>query len=321
MEAWALTAILTTLCIGLASCNRGKNSGERSSSSAPATPQQNQNQPQSMQKQRQDAERQVRPDIENERKDAQQQAEHSLDQEAVAAIEQTRKAIDAISANKTDEALADIEQATGKVNVLLGRNPAKALIPVSVEVDVIDAAPQDIPTIREIARDAGRAMDDKDFPTARVLLYALTSEIRIRTYHLPLATYPTALKEAARLLAEKKNQDAQNVLLEALNTLVAIDKVTPLPLVLARSAINAAQEQSQKDKNSAQTLLEVAKNQLERARELGYTGKDAEYKALNTDITNLEKQLKGNGDVSSVFTKLKERLAAFMKRQSDCARH
>jgi hypothetical protein len=111
------------------------------------------------------------------------------------------------------------------------------------------------------------------------------------------------------------------VLLEALNTLVAIDKVTPLPLVLARSAINAAQEQSQKDKNSAQTLLEVAKNQLERARELGYTGKDAEYKSLNTDITNLEKQLKGNGDVSSVFTKLKERLAAFMKRQADRARH
>jgi hypothetical protein len=149
----------------------------------------------------------------------------------------------------------------------------------------------------------------------------LTSEIRIRTYHLPLATYPTALKEAARLLDEKKNQDAQNVLLEALNTLVAIDKVTPLPIVLARSAINAAQEQSQKDKNAAQTLLEVAKNQLERARELGYTGKDPEYKALNTDITNLEKQLKGNGDVSSVFTKLKERLAAFMKRQADRARH
>ncbi|MCU1312004.1 MAG: hypothetical protein JWO20_3129, partial [Candidatus Angelobacter sp.] len=32
-------------------------------------------------------------------------------------------------------------------------------------------------------------------------------------------------------------------------------------------------------------------------------------------------QLKGNGDVSSVFTKLKERLAAFMKRQADRARH
>jgi hypothetical protein len=317
MEACALTAIFVTSCIGLVSCNRGKDSGERPSSS----PAEQQDQSQSVQKQREGAEHQVRPDIENERKNAQQQAEQSLDQEAVAAIEQTRKAIDAISANKTDEALAALEQASGKINVLLGRNPAKALIPVSAEVTVIDAAPHDIPTIRDIARDAGRAMDDKEFPTARALLYALSSEIRVRTYNLPLATYPNALKEAARLLDQKKNQDANNVLLEALNTVVAIDKVTPLPLVLARGAISAAQEQSQKDKNAAQTLLEVAKNELERARELGYAGKDAEYNALNTDITNLEKQLKGTGDVSSVFTKLKDRMAAFVKRQSDRVRH
>ncbi|MGC2402164.1 MAG: YfdX family protein, partial [Acidobacteriaceae bacterium] len=67
------------------------------------------------------------------------------------------------------------------------------------------------------------------------LLYGLTSEIRVRTYNLPLATYPLALTEAARLLDQQKNQDANTVLLTALNTLAIIDRVTPLPLVLARA--------------------------------------------------------------------------------------
>jgi YfdX protein len=73
------------------------------------------------------------------------------------------------------------------------------------------------------------AVGAKDYPTARVILYSLTREIRSRTFNLPLATYPDALKEAARLLDEKENQEASNVLLTALNTLVVVDKVTPLP--------------------------------------------------------------------------------------------
>jgi len=40
------------------------------------------------------------------------------------------------------------------------------------------------------------------------LLYSLESEIRARTYNLPLATYPLALQEAARLLDQGKNDDA-----------------------------------------------------------------------------------------------------------------
>ena len=115
--------------------------------------------------------------------------QRTLDQEAKAAIDETQKAIDAIAANKNEQALAAIEQATGKINILLARNPATALIPVSLEVEVIDAAPHDSKAIAEIAKNASKAVDDKNYPAARVLLYALTSEIRVRTYNLPLATY------------------------------------------------------------------------------------------------------------------------------------
>jgi hypothetical protein len=174
--------------------------------------------------------------------------------------------------------------------------------------------------ILEIAQDASRAVDDRDFPDARILLHALMSEIRVRTYNLPLATYPAALTDAARLLDQKKNQDASAVLLQALNTLVAVDRVTPIPLLLAQEAINQAQAQRDKDKATAQKLLGTAKDELLRARELGYAGKDAEYASLNEAITDLEKQLKGSGDTNSVFARLKQKLDAFLRRESQAQR-
>jgi hypothetical protein len=269
-----------------------------------------------LQKQRQNAEQQARPDIEKERKQAEEEARKNLDQEAAAAVAETQKAIDAIAANKPDQALAAIERATGKINILLARNPATALIPVSLQVEIIDAAPRDSKAISELAKNAEKAVEDKNYPAARVLLYALTSEIHVRTYDLPLATYPGALQDAARLLDQNKPEDAKTVLLTALNTLMAVDRVTPLPLVLAREAIEQAKTKSQSDKAMAQTLVQTAKKEIERAKELGYAGRDPEYTALNSDITNLEKQLKSNEDATSVFARLENKLSAFLKRQS-----
>jgi hypothetical protein len=67
----------------------------------------------------------------------------------------------------------------------------------------------------------------------------------------------------------------------------------------------------------AQTLLGTAKKELQRSRDLGYAGRDPEYAALNNDISNLEKQVKGNEDSTSVFAKLEDRFSAFLKRQSE----
>jgi hypothetical protein len=312
-----LTLISLTSCMLFMSCSGAGSSG-RGSVATPAPPASEQTPTQSnVEQQRKDAQQQAHPEVEQQRKEAQAEGEKTLDKEAIEAIKLTQKAIVAIAANKNDEAVSALEQATGKLNILLARNPAAALISVSLEVDVIDAAPHDIRAIQDVAKDASRAVDDKNFPAARVLLYSLMSEIRARTYNLPLATYPAALTEAARLLGLKKTNDAKNVLLIALNTLVVVDRATPLPLILAREAINDAQAQSQKDKAQAQTLLETAKREVQRSKELGYAGKDQEYAALNSDISNLEKQLKGDGDVRAVFGKLKDRLGAFLKRQSE----
>lgn len=266
--------------------------------------------------QRQNAEKQTRPEVEKERQSAQEQANQALDQDAIAAIRQTQNAITAISQNKKSDALAAIEAATGKINVLLARNAKAALIPVASEVEVIDAAPLDEKAVQALDHSVSEAIKDKDYPTARLVLYSLESEIRTRTYDLPLATYPLALQEAARLLDQGKNDDASKVLGTALNTLVAIDKVTPIPVVLARAAIAAAEEQRQEDKNVAQTLLATAKEQLHRCQELGYAANATEYSALNTSIAQLDKELKGTSDTSSLFAKLKDELSPLFNRQS-----
>jgi YfdX protein len=317
INIWVPVMIATflLLCFGTIACSNKQNSGTTSAAASTTMPAQTPTQP-DFEKQRQNAEQQVRPEVEKERKEAEEAAGKSLDQDAIAAIAETQSAIDAIASNKPSQALEAIERATGKINVLLARNPATALIPVSVQVEIIDAAPHEVKAVKQLADQASAAVAIKDYPAARVVLYALTSEIHVRTYNLPLATYPDALKDAARLLDQKKNEDAGAVLLTALNTVLAVDRVTPLPLVLAREALNAAQAQSQKDKAAAQTLVQTAKNEIARAKELGYAAQAPDYEALNTDISNLEKQLKGNSDAGSVFARLEDRLSSFMKRQS-----
>jgi hypothetical protein len=269
-----------------------------------------------IQKQRAEAERQLRPDIESQRQQDQKEAEQSLDQDAIAAVQQTDQAVKDIAASKKDAALSDIEKATGKINILLARNSASALIPVSAEVAVIDTSPLELKTIDQIAQQATSAVKSKDFPSARVLLGTLVSEIRIRTSFLPLATYPAALSESARLLDQNKNQDAGNILLAALNTLVIVDHVVPLPLVLAQAAIAAADSQRQ-NKDVALALLQTARNELNRSRALGYMSDDPDYRALDKQISDLQSAIKGKGELSTMFSQLRDKIAAFLKRQKD----
>jgi YfdX protein len=270
-----------------------------------------------LEQQRRQADQRTRPEVEAHRRQAQQEAENTLDTEAIAAVQQTERALNAIAEGRMEEALAAIEQATGKVNVLLSRNPATALIPVSVQVNVIDTAPEN-PADIVVLRDAAEvAVDINDLPGARTLLDSLRSEIRVRFYHVPLATYPVALQEAARLLDQKRIDEAGAVLLVALNTLAIIDQVTPLPTLLARQAVNAAQAHVQKDKDAAQGLLELAQHELERGMELGYARGDEDYLASLEEIKKLRKQLKANEDTTSPLAKLKEKLAALIHRQPE----
>jgi hypothetical protein len=308
-----LTNLVLSCLLVIVGCNSSKPNDrtgiiEPPKTSSPSTP--------DSQKQRQEAEQQFRPDIEAQRQNNEAQAKGTLDQDAIAAVGLTGEAIKSITENKKDNALSSIERATGKINILIARNPASALIPVSIEVVVIDTAPVDSKEIDQIVQRATDATKHRELPLARILLASLVSELRIRTTSLPLATYPAALQQAAQLLDQDKNQDAGKVLLTALNTLVMVDHVIPLPLVLAQAAIDGANSQRQ-NKDIALTLLKTARNEANRSRLLGYLSSDSEYKGLDDEISSLESAINGKGDTSSMFSHLRDRIAAFIKRQKE----
>jgi hypothetical protein len=85
-----------------------------------------------------------KPDVEKERKEAEQEVTKVLDPEATAAVDQTLEAVQALAQRDTDRAVAAIEGAIGKIDVVRARRASKALIPVDLEVDIIDAAPRDV---------------------------------------------------------------------------------------------------------------------------------------------------------------------------------
>ena len=264
--------------------------------------------------QRHAIEQQARPTIEQQRKEAEQEAAKNLNNDAAEAVKETRNAYNALQGNNPKEAMAAIERATGKVDILLARQPAAALVMSQLEVQIIDAAPPDREGIKKLAKAAEKAVGDKEYPTARVELAGMISEIRIRTYNVPLATYPMALKAAARLLDQQKPQEAQALLGAALDTLVVVDRVIPLPLVVARAAIDRAEQLHNQDRGGARMLLAVAKAELERTKELGYAGNDPEYAAMDKQLADLDAQLKGKEDPSGAIARLKDKLTAFYKR-------
>ncbi len=260
---------------------------------------------------------QAKSEIEQQRSSAEQQATKTLDKDAIEASKETMAALKAAEGGKTDDAIAAIERATGKINILIARNPANALIPIDVQVEVVDAAPLEAKAIKTLAAATEDAVKSKDYPAARTLLQGLRSEIRVRTVDLPLASYPTAMQEAARLLDQKKDAEAAAVLHTALNTLVVVDHVTPLPLVLAQAIIGQAQVAREKsDRQRALALLAQARFELDRARDLGYAGMDPEYNSLADAVSDLEKQVEGNENTESAFAKLKEKISSFFHRHA-----
>ncbi|HYR89916.1 MAG TPA: YfdX family protein [Terriglobia bacterium] len=314
-----ITAILLVLSLGLYACKKSEDKANAAGPSSPAPGPSPGPANVDLSKQEQQAEQQNPRDLEQRRMEAQQQAEKQLDQDAIAAVQETRNALKAINENKIDEARAAIERAAGKIDILLARNEAAAFVPVRSEVVIIDAAPRDINAIRKLKSAAGAAVDDENYPAARVLLHRLASEILVRTYNLPLGTYPEALKTAARFLDQHQTKAAAAVLQTTLNTLAIMDKGEPLPLLLAQKAVEEAEKARATDKEAAEMLLTIARTELERARLLGYAGKDPEYAALDKSISDLQRQLHGNEDTGPAFSKLKERLGAFCKKQSDAA--
>jgi len=242
---------------------------------------------------------------EGQRAAAESTAKNALDAEAIAVLAETDRAIARIAAGDRAGALSSLEAAAGKAKILVGRNAANALIPAAAEVQVIDTAPEDDGRIGRMRRSLQLAVIAEDLPRARLILDSLRSEIRIRTYHIPLGTYPDALAQAAALLDQQKDQQAAEVLNRARSTLVMIDEVTPLPLVVAQAAVEAAR--SDADPQRKAQHVTAAREALERTEALGYADKETR-KALLAEIRALEGGAKAGSNIQSALDKLQASL-------------
>ena len=237
-------------------------------------------------------------------------------QEAITAVAETEKALQALEQNKPKDALKALEVVTGKLELLLARDPKLALAPIGVAVRTYDllARPE---TVKAVVKEAKDLLKDGEVQKARHLLANLASEIVITTTSIPLATYPDAIKAISPLIDAGKLEEAKQALRAALNTLVLTDEIIPLPILRADYMLAAAKtlsenmERSDEDNKMLERLLKGARVQLKLAEALGYGNKKL-FKPLYKEIDEIEKKTAGGKGGKGWFDSLEKKLDELM---------
>jgi hypothetical protein len=229
--------------------------------------------------------------------------------EAVSAITETGNALNALDEGKTKDALSALERATGKLELILARDPKLALAPTSVSAvtyDVYGSAD----AVKKAGLEAEDFLEEGKVQEARHILKGLASETVISTANIPLATYPAAIKEAVRLIDQNKTEEAKAVLQTALNTLVITDAIVPLPVVRAREFLKEAETLSEKTERTAEdnqrltTLLDASRKEIEMAQALGY-GTKKDFDTFYKELALIEEKTSGGKSGSGFFESIK----------------
>jgi len=234
--------------------------------------------------------------------------------EAVDALFLTHQVLRDLDKKDQDQAVKDLEKAIGKLEVVLANSEAPAMLPIDTSVVAVEYL-GDLKSVRENLVLVRKYLKDSKVQAARRLLDKLRSEIDVVTVSLPLASYPQALKLAARYLHEEKADEARDVLEMALTTLVRDEVVIPVPLLKAEALVEEARKVAKKDKDQALKHLDAARNELKLAEALGYAStSDTTYKMLDEAVASVEKEIKGKNRAEKLFAALKEKLKEFKAR-------
>ena len=135
----------------------------------------------------------VQSEVNKKTADATSEKQKQVLADAQTAISETEKALQALKDNKTKEALDALSVATGKLEIVIARNPKLVLAPVSTEVVTLDLL-SNRDTVKAVLKQTKDYLSDCEIQKARPLLAGLASEIQIRTANIPLETYPAAIK-------------------------------------------------------------------------------------------------------------------------------
>jgi len=234
-------------------------------------------------------------------------------QEAVDSLKYAYNALVALDKGNKKEATENLEKALGKLEVTLASKKVPELLPVDVSI-TIDEFIGSSDTIKKTVKLAKDLLDENKVQEAKEVLAPLKSEIVTSVVNLPLATYPTALKETAKRIHDDKINEAKALLTTTLHTFVEVDTIIPLPLVKATDLIDAAAKVAEENTDQAIVYLDAAKEELKIARYLGYVSKsDVTYKALDDAIDALKLDIKSK-EVKALFTKLQTKIKDFTSK-------
>ena len=232
--------------------------------------------------------------------------------EAVGALQETFNALKALEAGKKEEALKALANATGKIELVVARDPKLAFAPVDVSMTTFDvlATAQDVTMAR---KEVMRLLKEGNLPAARELLNSLRSEVVVSVAAIPLATYPDAIKAVTPLIDQGKVEEAKAALEVALSTLVVTRHVIPLPLLRVDEALVIAEvlaekkDRDEKENQALENALDAAVEQLKLAEALGY-GTHADYEVLQDQIREIREKVSGGKSGTGFFEKLKQSL-------------
>ena len=235
--------------------------------------------------------------------------------EAVAALAQTKNAIIALEKKDKQAALDALAMVTGKLDIIIAREPDMANAPIDVRVETYDLI-SSVDMVKKAVKTAQDLLDDGEVQLAREILIGLVDEIDLIVTSIPLASYSDGIKAVAKLVDEEKFEEAQEAIYELLSTLVVTRNVIPLPILRAEELLKKADELAAKKDRTAEenkqlaALLADTRSQLEMAEVLGY-GDKKQYKEFYRQIKEIEKKTEGGKFGKGFMDKLKKSLADF----------
>lgn len=230
-----------------------------------------------------------------------------LAREAVEAQEAMLTAVYQLANHDKEGAYKSLTTASGKLDVLLARDPHLSMLPVDVRASTTDLK-ADPKTVKETLSQARAKLSAGKIQEVRTMLEPLSSEIRISTDYMPMDTYPKAIKEATRDTQAGNTDAAAQLLADTLSTLVTRVKVIPLPPLKAETDVMEAESLFQadpvKNKQAALNLLTQASQQLEVGNLLGY----GDFKTVKQEMDSVKHKVQGGSADNGLFGRLKSLL-------------
>ena len=255
----------------------------------------------------------VQPEVQKETDSQAADKRKQVLDEAVSALALTKSALAALDEKESARALATLAEVTGKLELIVAREPTLALAPVDVRTIVHDLF-ANTETVEAMTDEALDALKHGEVQRARRVLALLASEIVIAVTNIPLATYPAAVKSVVPLIDQGKIEEAKAALQLALGTLVETLSVIPLPILRAKLLVKRAEtltEDGQRSEASGerlQDLLNEARQQLEMAELLGY-GKKKDFEPLYAELKKVKEKTAGGGSGKGWLDEIKARLS------------